>query len=146
MKSFNLAAEARESGSKTAKKLRKEGRVPCVMYGGEKNIHFSVNSNALDKVINTPQVYKVLIDVEGTGYASVIKDMQFHPVSDKTMHVDFIQMFDDKKLTVQLPVELKGTSPGVKMGGRLKLNKRKITVKGLPADLPETIAINMDGL
>ncbi len=144
MKTVEIKGTLREAnGTKGANKLRKEGKVPAVLYGGEENIHFSVDRIPFEKIINTPEVYFIEIDIDGKKYKSILKDVQYHPVNDAPMHADFMQIFDDKKAIVKLPVELTGISTGVVKGGKLRLVSRRLTVKGLPADLPESITVDI---
>jgi large subunit ribosomal protein L25 len=146
MKSLGLTGTKRAIGTKDAKKLRANGQVPCVVYGGAENIHFSVDAIALDKFIYTPHVFQVELDIDGEKINAVIQHSQFHPVTDATLHIDFIQLFEDKPAIVALPVVLKGNSIGVRNGGQLSLRKRKMKIKGLPSALPEDISVNIEKL
>ena len=146
MKSLGLSGTKRAIGTKDAKKLRADGQVPCVIYGGEKNLHFSVDSRALDKLIYTPNVYRVQLDVDGEKIDAVIKAKQFHPVTDATLHVDFVQLFDDRPAIIAMPVVLTGNSIGVKNGGNLSLRKRTMKLKGLPSAIPEDITVDIADL
>ena len=146
MKSLGLSGTKRAIGTKDAKKLRADGQVPCVIYGGEKNLHFSVDSRALDKLIYTPSVYRVKLEVDGEKIDAVIKDKQFHPVTDATLHIDFVQLFDDRPAVIAMPVVLTGNSIGVKNGGNLSLRKRTMKLKGLPSAIPEDITVDIADL
>ncbi|MDY0780385.1 50S ribosomal protein L25/general stress protein Ctc [Tenacibaculum sp. IB213877] len=140
MKSITIKGSQRESvGKKSTKALRNAGKVPCVLYGGDKPVHFSAEELAFKKLVYTPNVYTAKIDVEGTTYNAVLQDIQFHPVSDKILHVDFYQLFEDKAITMEIPVKLVGKSKGVAIGGALRHNLRKLKVKALPAKLPDFI-------
>jgi large subunit ribosomal protein L25 len=147
MKSTEIKATLREkTGKNEAVNLRRAEQVPCVLYGGAENVHFYVDEKIIKKIIFTPDVFVAKINVNGNQFQAVVQDSQFHPVSDKVVHVDFIQIFDDKPVTVSLPVALKGSSPGVLEGGKLVMNARKLKVKGLPGKLPESIIIDISEL
>jgi len=138
MKSITIKGSQRESVGKVATKaLRNAGQVPCVIYGGDKAVHFSAPEMAFKKLVYTPNVYTAMIELDGAKYAAILQDIQFHPVSDKIIHVDFYQLFDDKEITMNIPVRLVGNSPGVMNGGSLRFPKRKLRVKALPGNLPD---------
>ncbi|MBL4625697.1 MAG: 50S ribosomal protein L25 [Flavobacteriales bacterium] len=143
MKSLGLSGTKRAIGTKGAKKLRANGQVPCVIYGGDENIHFSVDSRALDKFIYTPNVYQVQLEIDGVKINAVIKDTQFHPVTDRTVHVDFVQLFEDREVVIAMPVVLEGNAIGVRNGGNLSLRKRRMKLKGLPSAIPEDIIVDI---
>ncbi|MGQ1888921.1 50S ribosomal protein L25/general stress protein Ctc [Thermophagus sp. OGC60D27] len=147
MQTIELKATKREDLGKTAtRKLRKEGRVPCVIYGGKETIHVSALLKDFNKLIFTPKVHLVNLDVEGEKYDAIIQDVQFHPVSDNAIHVDFLQVFQDKPITIEIPVKLKGLAVGVKAGGKLTLEKRKLKVKALTKDIPDMLEIDVTNL
>lgn len=147
MKTVSLSGSLREDvGSKGAKALRAEGRVPGVIYGNGENIHFSVKETELNKHVFTPEVNFININIDGKEYKTVIQELQFHPLTDRVVHFDLYAVADDKLLTIELPLSIVGKSPGVVQGGKLRQNYRKIKVKGLPGDLPETITVSIDGL
>lgn len=147
MKVKSLSGSPRENvGSKGAKALRQEGRVPGVIYGNGENIHFHVKETDFNKLINTPEVYFINIEIDGKEYKSIIKDMQFHPVTDRCVHIDLLAVADDKQVQIDLPLILEGSSPGVLNGGKLRKNYRKIKVKALPAALPENITVDISTL
>jgi large subunit ribosomal protein L25 len=147
MKSITIKGSKRESVGKVATKaLRNAGMVPCVIYGGKTAIHFSVQEKAFKDLVYTPNVYTATINVDGQKIATILKDIQFHPVSDNIIHVDFYQIFDDKEITMNIPVKLTGTSPGVLNGGSLRFTNRKLKVKGLPANLPDSVSADISGL
>ena len=139
MKSITITGSKRESVGKVATKaLRNAGKVPCVLYGGEEVLHFSANELAFRHLVYTPNVYTATIELEsGEKFNAILQDIQFHPVSDKILHVDFYQLFSDKEITMNIPVHLIGDSPGVLNGGSLRFPKRKLRVKGLPDNLPD---------
>lgn len=147
MKEFALNGSLRtETGKKAAKQLRKDDSIPAVLYGGEKNILLSVAEKDLKNLIYTPDVYIVNLNINKKPYKAIIKEMQFHPVTDRIIHLDFLQVFEDKNLTIALPIKLEGSAEGVKQGGKLNLVIRKLRVCGLIKDLPENITINISDL
>lgn len=148
MKSITINGSQRESvGKKATKALRNAGQVPCVLYGGDKPVHFSANELAFSKIVYTPNAHTVVIALDnGDTFNAVLQDIQFHPVSDKILHVDFYQLFEDKPVTMNIPVRLVGNSPGVKNGGRLLFRKRKLAIKALPGKLPDFFNIDISKL
>ena len=145
MKSIEIKGELRKStGKKDSKRLRKEEKVPCVLYGGEKNIHFAVVEKDLKKLVFTPHVYLVDLDIEGKKHKAIVQDVQFHPVTDRVIHIDFYEIFEDKKVTVSIPVELQGLAEGVKAGGKLQILNRKLKVRAYYKDLPDTLKVNVE--
>lgn len=147
MKSITINGSKRESvGKKASKALRNAGQVPCVLYGGDKPVHFSANELAFSKLIYTPNAHTVVIALDGENYNAVLQDIQFHPVNDKILHIDFYQLFEDKEVTMDIPVIVVGNAPGVLAGGVLRKNKRKLRVKALPTNLPDFIEANISKL
>ena len=147
MKSIEVKGSLREAvGKTTSKTLRKEEQVPCVMYGQGNNVHFYIAEKAFKSLINTPNVYIVNIDVDGTSYQTILRDVQFHPVTDRVMHADFYQIVNDAPVWVKLPVILEGSSVGVLRGGKVVQKRRYLKVKGLPGDLPEDVKIDISKL
>jgi len=138
MKSITIKGSQRESVGKVATKaLRNAGQVPCVIYGGDKPVHFSSEELAFRKLVYTPNVYTAVIELGDEKFAAILQDIQFHPVTDKILHVDFYQLSDDKEVTMNIPVHLVGSAPGVLNGGSLRFPKRKLRVKALPSNLPD---------
>jgi len=147
MKTFNLTGSKREStGKKAAKAYRNESLVPCVIYGGGEVVHFTVNKENIRKLVYTPEVFIVDLSIEEKKYTAILKDMQFHPVSDALLHADFLQIFKDKPVVMEIPIQLEGLAQGVKDGGKLSMNMRKLKVKGLYKDFPEKLVINIENL
>ncbi|MBD0823169.1 50S ribosomal protein L25/general stress protein Ctc [Aestuariibaculum marinum] len=148
MKSITINGSQRESvGKKATKALRNAGQVPCVLYGGDKPVHFSADEIAFSKLVYTPNAHTVVIALEnGETYNAVLQDIQFHPVTDAILHIDFYQLFEDKEITMEIPVVLIGNSRGVKNGGVLRKNKRSLRVKALPANLPDFIEADITPL
>ncbi|MBN1950495.1 MAG: 50S ribosomal protein L25/general stress protein Ctc [Bacteroidales bacterium] len=147
MKSIEIKATLRnELGKKQTKALRRQGLVPCVMYGGEENIHFTAQANELRHLLYTHDVFLVKLDINGKAYQAFLKDSQFHPVSDEVLHLDFIQIFDDKPAVVELPITVSGNSEGIRAGGKLRQRRRYLKVKGLLKDLPEYLDVDITKL
>lgn len=148
MKSITINGSQRESvGKKATKALRNAGQVPCVLYGGDKPVHFSADEIAFSKLVYTPNAHTVVIALEnGETYNAVLQDIQFHPVTDAILHIDFYQLFEDKEIAMEIPVVLIGNSRGVKNGGVLRKNKRSLRVKALPANLPDFIEADITPL
>ena len=147
MKSITIKGSERESvGKKATKALRNAGLVPCVLYGGDKPLHFSAEEISFKDLVYTPNAHTVAIDLGGTTYEAVMQDIQFHPVTDSILHIDFYQLFKDKEVTMDIPVRLVGNSPGVRNGGRLLFRKRKLTIKALPDNLPDFFDIDISKL
>ena len=133
-------------GKKDAKALRNEGRVPCVLYGQGSQLHFSAKSIDAEKLIFTPDVYQVELDVEGKKTKAIVKDIQQDNITGAVKHIDFYELDDKKPVKVQLPVRLTGNSRGVLAGGKLLQVFRRVTVLGLPGDLPEAVTIDITKL
>ena len=147
MKSIAISGSARQNvGKRESKELRYEGKVPAVLYGGKEQTHFSVSAADLKPVLYTPEVIFVELEIDGKKAKAIVQEAQFHPLTDEVTHVDFLQLFDDKEVSVNIPVALVGTSPGVKMGGKLVQKLRKLRVKALPNNLPQEIEVPMEGL
>ena len=147
MQSITIKGSQRESVGKVATKaLRNAGKVPCVLYGGDKPVHFSAEEKAFKSLVYTPNVYTATIELDGQSYTAVLQDIQFHPVSDKILHIDFYQLFKDKQITMEIPVKLVGNSKGVMIGGALRHNLRKLKVKALPANLPDFLEADITEL
>jgi len=147
MKSIAISGSPRENvGKRDAKELRYQGQVPAVLYGGATQTHFSVSAADLKPVVYTPVVQFIDLDVAGVASQAIIKDMQFHPLTDEILHVDFLLLDENKPVTIEVPILLSGTSPGVKMGGKLVQKLRKLRIKALPKDHLDTIEVSIEGL
>lgn len=144
MKTIEIQGSLRkELGKKSSKKIRKSGMVPCVIYGGNENIHFQAHENSFKNLVYTHNAHLVKLDLDGKEMKVVLKDIQFHPVTDRIIHADFMQVFDDKPVVISLPVKITGESVGVKAGGKLRVKRRHLKVKGLVADIPDEIVIDI---
>ncbi len=140
MKSITIKGSERESVGKVATKaLRNAGAVPCVLYGGNQPVHFSADEKQFKDLVYTPNAHTVVIDLGSQKLNAILQDIQVHPVSDRILHIDFFELKDDKEITMEVPVKVTGTSPGVLLGGVLRLNQRRLKVKALPKDLPDFI-------
>ncbi|SDG65553.1 50S ribosomal protein L25/general stress protein Ctc [Winogradskyella thalassocola] len=148
MKSITINGSQRESvGKKATKALRNAGQVPCVMYGGDKAFHFSSPELAFSKLVYTPNAHTVVIVLDnGEEYNAVMQDIQFHPVTDRITHVDFYQIFENKEITMEIPVKTIGSSKGVMNGGNLRMPYRKLRVKAIPSKLPDFVEIDITPL
>ena len=144
MKSVSVSAAKRvDLGKKEAKLSRAAGNVPCVIYGGKTNQHFTVKENALNNLVYTPNVYSVAIDIEGATINALIKDVQFHPVTDKILHVDFIELVPGQEVNTQIPVVFNGNAIGVMNGGKLRKTLRKLSVRATPENLPDNVTLEI---
>jgi len=147
MKSITISGSLRENvGKRDAKELRYEGKVPAVLYGGATQTHFAVSVADLKPVVYTPVVHFIDLEVAGKKTQAIIKDMQFHPLTDEIIHVDFMELDATKPVTIEIPVRLTGTSPGVKVGGKLVQKLRKLRVKGLPKDHIDNVDVSIESL
>ena len=149
MKSITIKGSKRESVGKVATKaLRNADKVPCVLYGGEKPLHFSANELDFSKLVYTPNAHTVVLDINGgKKINAILQDIQFHPVSDKILHVDFYQLYENKEVKMEIPVIIHGSAPGVMLeGGTLEVSNRKIKVRALPKNLPDSINIDISSL
>ena len=148
MKSITINGSQRESvGKKATKALRNAGQVPCVLYGGDKPVHFSAPELAFSKLVYTPNAHTVVIALEnGTSFNAIMQDIQFHPVTDRILHVDFYKLYEDKEIMMEIPVHVIGTSKGVLNGGVLQRNQRKLRIKAIPANLPDFIEVDITPL
>ncbi|MEX0811927.1 MAG: 50S ribosomal protein L25 [Chitinophagales bacterium] len=147
MNTINLKGTLRtDIGKKATSKLRADGFVPCNLYGGDKNINFHAPYNDFTKLIYTPDFFKTIIEVEGKEYEAVIREVQFHPVTDRITHIDFLELIPGRAVTVDIPVELTGLAKGVKNGGKLILKTRKIRVKATPDKMVNVIKVDVTNL
>ncbi|AMA50203.1 MULTISPECIES: 50S ribosomal protein L25/general stress protein Ctc [Flavobacterium] len=148
MKSITIKGSERESvGKVSTKALRNAGMIPCVLYGGDQPVHFAAEEKAFKNLVYTPNAHTVVIELEnGKTFNAVLQDIQVHPVTDKILHIDFYQLFENKEVTMEIPVKVVGNSKGVMAGGVLRLNQRKLKVKALPANLPDFIETDISEL
>jgi large subunit ribosomal protein L25 len=139
-----LSGDLRDGlGKKGSKAVRVEGKVPCVIYGGEAPVHFSLKELDVEKSLNTPSVYIYKLDLGGKTYEAVLREVQFHPVSDKPLHIDFLAVDQNKPVKIGVPIKLTGVSEGVLAGGKLQIKMRKMNVMALPKDLPDHVEVDI---
>ena len=147
MKSVKITGQKRETiGKKSSKKLRNQGLVPAVIYGINEVAHITVPFSEIRKLVYTPNVYIIELDIDGEEHRAIIQDVQWHPVEEQILHIDFLKVYDDKPISVVIPIVLNGQAKGVKSGGRLKTNMRKLRIKALPKNLPDTVEIDITKL
>ena len=147
MKTLEIKGSLRnELGKKTAKAVRKSDAVPCVLYGGSETAHFQVTNSELRRLVYTPEIFLVNLDVDGKKTNAILKDIQFHPVKDAILHVDFYEVNEAKPIVIEVPIKIEGLAEGVKAGGKLSVEMRKIRVKGLYSNIPEYLTINIESL
>lgn len=147
MKTIEIIGHKRANlGKRNSKDLRLEAKVPGVLYGGKEQVHFYTYMSLLKGLVYNTDAQFVKLNIEGTEYRCIMQEIQFHPVSDMILHVDFLQIFDDKKITMDIPVVTKGNSPGVAMGGLLSIKVRKLPLRALPKNMPESIQVDLSNL
>lgn len=154
MKTIDVKGSVRtELGKKGAREIRKADAVPCVLYGVKKDengkpvaTHFTVTNDGLRNLVYTPHIYAVNLDIDGTNCKAIMKDIQFHPVKDNILHVDFYQISEDKPIVMEVPVALEGLAEGVRAGGKLQLQVRKLKVKATYDQIPERLVVNVTDL
>ena len=148
MKTFELSGSVRtELGQKASAELRKQDLIPCVLYGCKKeNTNFTVAKSAVRKLIYSPEVFEVKLTIDNKVCSAVIKEIQFHPVSDNILHIDFLEVDDKKPIVFKVPVKTEGLAVGVKAGGKLSLEMKRMKVKGLCKNIPECVTVNVENL
>ncbi len=147
MKTFQIEGAARtDLGKKATKQIRREGQVPCVIYGEEKNTHFTAPTKAFKNLVYSPEFFIVEVSVDGQTHKTVMKDLQFHPVTDQLLHIDFMPLVDDRKIILDLPLVFEGLAEGVKAGGKLLPKERKLKVKAFPKDLLPELKVDVSPL
>ena len=147
MKSIAISGSPRENvGKRDAKELRYKGLVPAVLYGGEKQYHIAVSAGDLKSLIYSPDAQFVELNVDGNKYKAIAQEIQFHPLNEQVVHIDFLQLFDDKVVSMNIPIKLTGVSPGVRAGGKLTQKLRSLRVKSLPSNMPQFIEVNIGHL
>jgi len=147
MKTVSMSGSLRTNvGKKDAKLNRAEGKVPCVVYGGKEELHFVINEKELNTIIFTPYTYLIDLSIDGKKFMTTLQDVQYHPVTDRTIHADFLEVTPGKPIIVSLPIVIEGNSPGVIRGGKLVKKFRKLKVKALAEYIPEAITLNISNL
>ncbi len=150
MKTFELKGSLRSNedlGRKATKAIRANEMIPCVLYGGkDENVNFQVSVADVRKLIYTPEIFLVELTIDGKKYKAILKDLQFHPVKDNVLHIDFLKVFEDKDIVIEVPLKVEGLAEGVRMGGKLSQEMRKLRVKGNYKDIPEFLTVNVEKL
>jgi len=147
MKTFDLKGTLRkELGKKATKQVRKDESIPCVLYGSGEPVHFVANEKEYGEVVYTPSTFQINLDIDGTVCPAIMKDIQFHPVSDKILHIDFIRIADGKPVIVTIPVRLEGFAKGVQQGGKLKMEMRRVKVSGMISTLPDELLLDVTNI
>ena len=147
MKTVSISGSIRKNvGKKDANKMRAEGQIPCVMYGGKEQKHFTLNEIEVLKLVETNKVHFIEIDLDGEKTTTMIQEAQYHPVTDKPLHFDFLKIIEGKKIKMEIPIKLTGNSTGILKGGRLVLGMRKLVLKALPEKMPDVVAIDITEL
>ena len=147
MKSITIQGTKRENvGKKSTKALRDAELVPCVVYGGNEPLNFSTEEKSFKNLVYTPEAHTVSIEVDGQTIPAVLQDIQFHPITDRILHVDFYQLSEDKPVIMEVPVRITGRAKGVVAGGVLRQSFRKLKVKAIPANLPDEIVVDVTPL
>ena len=148
MKKVSLSGSPRENvGKKDAKDLRRQGQIPCVLYGGKDQVFFHVNEIDLKKLVYTPEVFQFELSLgNGEPVSAIIQDLQFHPVTDRVVHVDFLELIPGKETKIDIPITFYGNSIGVRNGGRFLVTYRTIAAKGKPEDFPDAIEVDIESL
>ncbi len=147
MNTLHLPASPRQTGKKAVKAVRREGRVPCVLYGPHQEpLHFASEAKNLRPLIHTTETYRVVVALDGQEYEAIVKDVTFHPVTSAPTHMDFQALTKGEKLTVTVPIHLEGAAPGVRAGGSLSQALHELEVRCLPKDIPGHVSIDVSGL
>ncbi len=144
MKTVSLSGSSRKNvGKKDATLLRREGKIPSVLYGGKEQVHFHISENDAKKIVFTPNVYVIELEINGNKVTAIVKDVQIHPVTDKVVHIDFLEVKDGAAVKIKIPIKTIGFSIGVRNGGKLSQNFRSLLVEGKVSDLPDAIEVDI---
>jgi large subunit ribosomal protein L25 len=147
MKAIFMSGSLRENvGKKDAKALRKQGLVPCVLYGGTEQIHFAAAEKDFKPLLFTPDTHTVELEIAGKKYNAILQELQFNPLNDSLQHVDFLHVSNDKPVVIPIPVAVSGVAPGVREGGKLQVKLRKMKVRALLNNLPDKITVDISSL
>lgn len=147
MKTVSMSGSLRANvGKKDAKAIRRAESVPCVLYGGKEQTHFSVPETSFKDVIFTPEACFIALNIDGKEAKAILQDVQYHPVTDKILHVDMLELIPGKEITMAIPVKITGTAPGVLRGGKLIQKLRKLKIKSLPEHMPDDITVDISNL
>ncbi len=144
MQTIAIAGNLRtDLGKKATKAVRRNNDVPCVMYGGEENKHFSASAKAFRHLVYTPDFKIVEVTLDGKSYKAILKNVQFHPVSDSILHADFVELVPEKLVRVEVPIKIDGVAPGVKQGGALMLKMRRINIEATPENIVDKVSVDV---
>ena len=149
MKSYELNGSARtiaersSEQTKVLKAMRRNNMIPCVLYGGEKNVNFSVNAADVRKLVYSPNIHYVNLNIDGAAYVAIIREIQFHPVKDNILHIDFLEINDQKPIVMEVPLKLEGLAVGVKAGGKMRQLMRTLKVKAIYTNIPEILTVDV---
>ncbi|MBR4381139.1 MAG: 50S ribosomal protein L25/general stress protein Ctc [Bacteroidaceae bacterium] len=152
MKSYELNGSARtiaersSEQTKALKAMRRNNMIPCVLYGGEKNVNFSVNAADVRKLVYSPDIHYVNLNIDGVAYVAIIREIQFHPVKDNILHIDFLEINDQKPIVMEVPLKLEGLAVGVKAGGKMRQLMRTLRVKALYTNIPESLSVDVSDM
>lgn len=147
MKNLEIIGYKRANlGKKASSDLRLDGYAPCVLYGGKDQVHFYTPMILFKELLYSPNVYQVDLNIEGDQYKAILQDAQFHPVNEVILHVDFLELQEDKPVRMEVPIKFTGVAPGVQKGGKLIPKLRKLAIKALPADIPDYITVDISNL
>jgi len=147
MKSVSISGSLRANvGTKDAKALRRDNKIPCVLYGGAEQVHFTALEKEFKPLVYSPEVKLAELSIDGRSFNAILKEVQYHPISDKLLHVDFLEIVAGKPVTIEVPIKVVGNSPGIKAGGKLVQKFRKLKIRGSVENLPENILVNIDSL
>lgn len=149
MKSFELNGTARtiaersSEQTKALKAMRRNSMIPCVLYGGEKNVNFSIKSADVRKLVYSPDIHYVNLNIDGEAHTAIIRELQFHPVKDTILHIDFLEINDQKPIVMEVPLKLEGLAVGVKAGGKMRQLMRTLRVKAIYTNIPESLTVDV---
>jgi len=147
MRTVSMSGSLRANvGKKDATLQRNEKKVPCVLYGGKEQVHFATDEKSFKKIVFTPEICFVKINIAGKEHDAILQDIQYHPTTDNILHADFLELIPGKQIVMGVPVKTEGVAPGILQGGKLIMKYRKLKVKALSENMPESIVINIDGL
>jgi large subunit ribosomal protein L25 len=147
METISIIAQSRTGlGKKPSKDLRNDGRIPCVLYGGQDVVHFSVTLNDVKNLIYTPDFRVANLTIDGTEYRCIVKDYQLHPLTSQLTHIDFLSLVEGQKVKLEVPIRTKGVSPGVKLGGKMQLKLRRAKIKTLPEMMVTELFIDISSM
>ena len=147
MKTIAITAAPRaEYGKKATKAVRRQGLIPCVIYGGGENVSFAIDEKSVKPLIYTPNSYIVELDIDGQKELAVLRDVQYHPIREQILHIDFYRVQEGKPVSIAVPVRLTGTAEGVKVGGKMETYRDEVVLAAKPADMPRKLVLDVTGM